>query len=445
MARDPKRKFYLNGYGRHPENYTWHYEMLKKLAAINTNILDQSTGSILAPTATDAFGRLRTSSPFTLFDSNYRYGDNGKWQDQSSTGGSLNFNADEATMELNVTTAAAAGYTRETFRVMAYQPGKSLTFMSSFVMSPAQLNLRQRVGYFDDNNGFFLERNNFTFGFVKRSSVEGRIEETTVYQSAWNGDKLDGTGPSGITLDLDDAQILWADFEWLGVGSVRMGFVIDGKFIVCHTFHHANEIQSTYITTACLPLRYEIYNTGVINNPATLKQICSTVLSEGGYELRGEQYNAGTTIGSPIGFTTANTFERVVSLRLKNSKKDAISILSNLSVIGQGNNKYYQWRIRRRVQDISTSYNSVSPNIEVQYGAPTGSEADPGEVVATGFFSSSNQGANAVNLTSEFLFDLQFERTSGSEELSFVLDVAVDTTSGGEGVYGSVEWRDIIV
>ena len=153
MARDPKRKFYLNGYGRHPENYTWHYEMLKKLAAINTNILDQSTGSILSPTATDSFGRLRSSVPFTIFDSNFRYGDNDKWATKTgfpNLGGTVTFNPDQGLMDLEVDQRSGSICTRETYRVMPYQPGKSLLTMNSFVMDSGQLNLVQRVGNFDD-------------------------------------------------------------------------------------------------------------------------------------------------------------------------------------------------------------------------------------------------------------------------------------------------------
>jgi hypothetical protein len=155
-------------------------------------------------------------------------------------------------MDLAVTTTSGSKVYRETLRVFPYQPGKSLLILSTFVFNEAKTNLRQRAGYFDNNNGFFLELSGTTLSFVRRSYVSGTLVETKIPQSDWNTDKLDGTGLSGITLDMTKAQILWSDMEWLGVGSVRMGFVIDGVLITCHTFNHANIISSTYITTATL-------------------------------------------------------------------------------------------------------------------------------------------------------------------------------------------------
>ncbi|NDE04866.1 MAG: hypothetical protein EB003_09485, partial [Flavobacteriia bacterium] len=186
-------------------------------------------------TSFDAFGRLRMSEPYTLFDSSHRYADNGLWATASGVSGYAQFNQSQGLIDLNVVSGSGSYVTRETKRVFSYQPGKSILNLNTFVMSPAKTGLRQRIGYFGDDNGMFLELNGSTLSFVKRSSVTGSIADTAVNQADWNGDKLDGTGASGITLDITKAQILWMDLEWLGVGSVRMGFVINGKFILCHT------------------------------------------------------------------------------------------------------------------------------------------------------------------------------------------------------------------
>ena len=233
----------------------------------------------------DSFGRLRVSEPFTLFDSSHRYRDNGLWATQTATGGTVVFDANEGCVDLSVTTSSGSTVRRETYKVFAYQPGKSLLSLNTFVMAPAQTGLTQRVGYYGAANGMFLELANSTLSLVKRSSVTGVLVDTPVAQASWNVDPMDGTGPSGIILDITKAQILFMDFEWLGVGSVRCGFVIDGEFYTCHIFHHANIVTSTYITTASLPVRYEIFNTAGTVTSSTLKQICSSVISEGGYEL----------------------------------------------------------------------------------------------------------------------------------------------------------------
>jgi hypothetical protein len=112
--------------------------------------------------AADAFGRARTSLPFTLFDSSYRYQDNGKFATANTTGGTYSFTSSTASMDLAVNTASGASVYRETYRVFAYQPGKSLQVLNTFVMNPTKTGLRQRVGYFSVNNGYYLERSSLT-------------------------------------------------------------------------------------------------------------------------------------------------------------------------------------------------------------------------------------------------------------------------------------------
>jgi hypothetical protein len=313
------------------------YEVVKVSGLINEPlrvVLDSGTGT--KPASVDSFGRLRVSNPLTLFDSSHRHQDNGLWATSVANSGTATFNANQGLMDLAVTTTSGSKVYRETLRVFPYQPGKSLLILSTFVFNEAKTNLRQRAGYFDNNNGFFLELSSSTLSFVRRSYVSGSLVETKISQSDWNTDKLDGTGLSGITLDMTKAQILWSDMEWLGVGSVRMGFVIDGVLITCHTFNHANIISSTYITTATLPLRYEIENTGTTGSSSTLKQICGSVISEGGYQLSGDSHSIGTAIATPVSMATAGTVYPIVSLRLISSpnRLNAVSILSGASVLG---------------------------------------------------------------------------------------------------------------
>ena len=250
----------LKDYGNKGNNFPWQLKMLQGLDTINSNII---TGNITNANsmAIDAFGRQRVSEPLTLFDSSHRYRDNGLWATSTASGGTAVFSTNEGLVNLNVNTTSGSQVLRETFKVFSYQPGKSLLVFNTFVMAPAQTNLRQRVGYFGTDNGIYLQLNNQTLSFVERSLVTGIVTESVVNQSAWNVDTLDGSGPSGVVLDITKAQILFMDIEWLGEGTVRVGFIIDGVFLLCHKFNHANLITSTYITTASLPFRYEITNT----------------------------------------------------------------------------------------------------------------------------------------------------------------------------------------
>ena len=395
-------------------------------------------------TSQDSFGRLRVSEPFTMFDSSHRFDDNDLWATATATGGTAVFNANQGLVDLNVTAASGSSVIRETIKVFAYQPGKSLLVLNTFVMAPPKTGLTQRVGYYGANNGFYLEQADSSVSFVKRSVVTGSLVNTPVLQADWNGDKLDGSGPSGLTLDLTKAQILWMDLEWLGVGSVRMGFVINGQFILCHTFNHANIIASTYITTASLPIRYEIFNTAGTSGASTFKQICSTVLSEGGYELRGKQQSIGRPITAPMTFAVAGTYYPVVGIRLIPTRLDAIVIATAISLIGLGNGKNYQWRVvNGNVQISGGSWVPAGGDSAVEYNI-TGTSATGGRILASGYVNSSNQGSPSINILKEALFANQLERnTFTSTPYEFVIEMAIDTVGGVLGAYASIDWEEV--
>jgi hypothetical protein len=278
---------------------------------------------------------------------------------------------------------------------------------------------------------------------VERSSVTGAPINTRVAQADWNQDPLDGTGPSGLTLDSSKAQILYIDVEWLGLGTVRTGFIINGTFVPCHNFDHANLITTTYITTASLPLRYEMTNMAATTGASTLKQVCSTVISEGGYELRGAQLSAGNTITSPRTLTTAGTFYPVVSIRLKTARLDAIAILTAISILGITNNANYKWEVVASGTTTGGTWVSAGTNSAVEYNITgTAFTVGTGRILATGFFQGSNQGSNSVDILKEALFASQLERDPFTAT-AYELTLACTAASNGDQVLGSLDWEEI--
>lgn len=418
-------------------------------------MLADQYGNLVGPAnpsgmAVDAFGRARTSSPLTLFDSNHRYSDNGLWATATATGGAAAFNANEGLVDLNVTGASGSEVIRETYKVFAYQPGKSLQILNTFCFNEPKTNLRQRVGYFGANNGFYVELNDSTLSFVKRSSVSGSLVETKISQmggvygvgdTGWNLDKLDGNGPSGYTIDKSKSHIFWVDLEWLGVGSVRMGVVINGQFIHCHSFHHANLITTTYITTASLPIRYEITNTGTTSGPSTLKQICSTVISEGGYQLAGTQQSVNVPITTPRSLATAGTYYPVVALQLKSNKLDSIVVPTNISLMGQGNGIFYHWQLTQNATVTGGSWVDLGADSAVSYNI-TGTGVSGGRVVASGYTSSSNQGVPTVTINKDNLFRFQLER-NGLTGTPYSLSLSVTAATATQTIFGSMDWEEI--
>lgn len=438
---------YINDYGDGTSGYADYGSGIVVTTASGQPIeVTSSSSSVVnvqgGGTGSDAFGRLRIANAFTLFDSSHRYKDNGLWATTSGTGGTATFNANAGLVELAVTTTSGSEVVRESTKVFPYQPGKSLLVMSTFVMEPGKEGLRQRVGYYGASNGIYLEKNGVNSPtFVERNSVTGSVTETSVSQANWNEDKLDGTGPSGLTLDLTKAQILWLDIEWLGLGTVRIGFIINGKFIHCHSFHHANLIASTYITTASLPLRYEIKNTTATASSSTLKQVCSTVISEGGYEIRGLQQAIGTSITAPYSLTTAGTFYPVISIRLKSTALDAIVVLSALSIMAAAGTANYCWRVIESGTTTGGTWVSAGTNSSVEYNL-TGTATTGGRIAAQGYFSASNQTLAATDILREALFKFQLER-DGLAGTPYEITLAVSASANTSTVHASLDWEEI--
>lgn len=413
-------------------------------------MLADQYGSLVGPAnpsgmAVDAFGRARMSLPLTLFDSSHRFKDNGLWSTSNTATATYAHNANAGLVSLNLDTTANAEIVRETTKVFSYQPGKSLQIMSTFVMNSAKTNLRQRVGYFGAQNGIYLEQDGTTINFVERSYVNGSVSETRVSQANWNIDTLLGavpSSPSQLTLDLTKAQILFIDVEWLGLGTVRCGFVINGKLIHCHSFHHANLIDSTYMTTASLPLRYEIKNTGTTASSSTMKQVCSTVISEGGYELRGDQRSVGTPVQTPKTLTTAGTYYPLVSIQLRSGYLDAIVILTALSILGINSNPCsVAWRVYRGTTLTSPSWTTVNADDSVQYDT-SATGLSGGQVLAQGYIGITNQASQTIDILKEALFKFQLQRnglTSTPEPLTIAMSASVNTVSA----LASMDWEEI--
>ena len=397
-------------------------------------------GGVLNP-AFDIFGRQRVSTPLTLFDSCHRYKDNGLWTTATTGTASATFNANQGLVDLAVDNSINSEVIRETTKVFSYQPGKSLFVLNTFVMQAKKTGLRQRVGYYNDYNGIYFEVNNSTVNFIERSYVSGGLAETRVAQSSWNGDKLDGTGLSGLTLDTSKAQIFWMDIEWLGVGSVRTGFIINGQIIVCHVFHHANLITSTYMTTASLPLRYEIKNTAATSGTSTLKQICSTVISEGGYELRGLQQAVTIFLNAPRDCTNANTYYPVISLKLKSGFLDAIVILTALSMVGAGNSAIFNWQVAASGTTTGGNWVVAGVNSTIQYNI-SGTSFSGGRILASGYITSNNQSRAVIDILKEALFKFQLER-NGLTATSYELTLVVASKGAGDDIYASMDWEEI--
>jgi hypothetical protein len=250
---------------------------------------------------------------------------------------------------------------------------------------------------------------------------------------------LDGTGSSGVTIDLSKSHIFWVDIEWLGVGSVRSGFVINGQYIICHIFHHANETIGTYITTATLPIRYEITNTGATESSSMLKQICSTVISEGGYE----QIGITRAVSNPItGKNLTNSINNpMISIRLREDRTDAVVIPRLLTMYGIQNTGFV-YKIIKDCTLTNPSWGLTDSGSAVEYDL-SATAITGGTTVFQGVFFG-QETIDPVDLSDHFNHGLQLTRKiieadSAGDILTFAL---VPTTNNDDATL-ALTWQEV--
>jgi hypothetical protein len=420
-----------------PHYEVQYFQQFNNVLRLYFNQLDQLLARIVATsgetvpisiggTNVDAFGRVRVSEPYTLFDSQNRYAADNQFDVVTTGTGTTTFLSNEAAVKMEVTGAGVGSVTRQSYRSMPYQPGKGLLVLATFVMDSSQsTSLTQRVGYFNDQNGVFFQRIDGTYSFVLRSYVTGSVSDArTVNQADWNGDKLDGNGASGLTLDPSKAQILWMDFEWLGVGSVRCGFIINGEYIVCHTFNNANDISNVYMTTAILPVRYEISTSAPV--AAYMKAICCSVVSEGGFQQTSIDHVARrTTILGTIG----STFVPLVSIRLATGRTGAVVLPNRVQVLPTTSQNYEVALMKNPVFPGTPTWTAVPTDSNVEYSVSPTSFTTEGAIVQTDYVTASGSGGvQNTSLPNDYNWDLQLGASIAGT--SDIYTIAIRTVSG---------------
>ena len=398
----------------------------------------------------DAFGKLRVTNPYTLLDIKFpseitatsEYKKNNMLICTKSNGATATFSSSKCVM---TTLTSSEYYITQSRKYCIYQPGKSLLFLASGIIDYSNNTgtYTARIGYFDDNNGLFFENSSGSLNVVIRNT----ISDTSIEQTDWNIDKFDGTGISGLTIDFEKAQLFVIDFEWLSVGLIRFGFYLFGRIYYCHQITNINSLTEPYMLTPNLPIRHEIRLT---SGQVSLTQICSSVISEGGYNPIGRPFSVNNGVSS---ISTSDTNPTPLLALRGNSTAASSSnnrynhqniVPSNIQIFDSSNNKnvFYQILLYLAPSTQTATWQSVNNNSIAQYalgssitisgGTPI--VVDSGYVVGKGDVIFSNLSQIFTNL---------IQITSNIDNVSDVLVIAVTRIGGSEATcFSSISWNE---
>jgi hypothetical protein len=381
--------------------------------------------------ALDAFQRSRVSNPVTLFESSMEVDRQSLlWNDVATGSGASTYNTNQASVSLN-TVAISSSFTRTSRQYMRYQPGKSLMVLASFVLGARATGVTRRVGYFDDNNGIYLEQTGDDIAWVVRTSTSGAPVNTRVVQASWNLDVFNGTGTSTLTLSEANANIAFIDLEWLGVGRVRVGFVVNGRIYYVHQFINLG-VTMVYMSRASLPVRYSVASSGAASGSSSLVQICSTVISEGGFVPRGMIRATGN--GTTTRTVAAGSYLPLVAIRLKSGYTRAALYPISVQV---GNNSGTMSHVQLLVRLTSLTggaWTSVSEAVEANI---TATATTGGYVVAESYTDKN------VTIASLEIQDATLVNASDATGVADIIAVQAESFSGNIQVSASIQWREI--
>lgn len=381
--------------------------------------------------------RVKTSDQQIHFFNTFQYTKDPQIWDEATTGtASSTFSEFDGCVIMQVGSSAGDEIVRQTRNVMPYYPGRQNESVFAVKYEMPVEGIRRRAGIFNENNGMYFEDNGGVYSVVIRRNTAEGVVENRVTRDNWNIDKLDGTGPSGITADATKIQMFVIEYEWYGAGIVEFKYVFNNNSYPIHRFDHANISDTIYMNTPFLPIRLELTNVTGAAGTHDMHQGSSALRVEGGVGLLGREENVTTPF---TGVTTggARVLRPVLSIRLRSDRLQGVALPLEFLAASLDNTPLY-YQVIRDTTLTGADWNNVSGNSFCEYDYAATAYAG-GEAIQTGYISSTNQG-----LTKFFPKEtiLQLGRNDmGTTAQTFTILCA--TAQANKSVFASLSWVEI--
>lgn len=254
---------------------------------------------------TGAFGDLITAELTPTIQVDFVYGINTQTGSTSiATTGVADTDSSRLRLQTGVGAAGAATYS--TVRIAKYRQGEGMVARFTGVWASNAANSTQVVGMGNTQIGYFFGYNGTAFGISLRNGGS----DGWVAQTAWNGDKCDGTGQSGFNWNKTFGNVMQIKYPYLGYGCITFWVLnpITNAWILCHTIQYPNTSASTQISNASFPFYANVVNTG---NTSNLIMYCGSV----GVFISGQRAYLGGQWGIDSLKNTVTTEANMLSIR----------------------------------------------------------------------------------------------------------------------------------
>lgn len=343
-------------------------------------------------------------------------------------------------VELSVGSSVGDQLVRQTRRVQRYLPGRANEASFAVILDGVAAGIRTRVGVFDDTNGAYFEHDGTDYYCVIRRNTAGGVVEERIARANWSNDTLDGTGPSGITIDYSKIQVMVIEYEWYGAGQVEWKFVIDNNAYSVHKANHANAIDYTWAAYGSFPIRYELTNVTGATGTHTMNQGSHSFLTEGTTTLLGRQLS----ISSPVtgySLAAAGTFYPVVAIRLKSTALNSVVIPDEYALGTLDKTDIFVKVIERASSVTGGTWISAGPDSPIEYNL-TATSWTNGNIASTAFISEKQMGAK-IYFPERAITQIGRSTTTTIGDTSEIFLLAASATDVNKDAWVSLGWIEV--
>lgn len=382
-----------------------------------------------------AFGDLITSENTPLVQLDFVYGINTQTGTTTIVTTGV-VDTSNSRLRIQTGTGAAGSGVFNSKKSARYRPGQGVTARFTAAFNAGVASSVQTMGAGTSANGYFFGYNGVDFGILHRNNGG----ETWVLQTAWNGDKCNGSGTSGFTIAPGFGNVYQIRYPYLGYGAITFWVLNStGRWILCHTIQYPNTSITTQLSNPNLYFYAQAVNTGSTTN---LTMYCGSVgillsgarsyasFPKWAYDNNKATITAETNLFSLKNATTYNGVTNFGQLRI-----------NSLSVGASATNAIVVIRLR-----IGATLGGTAT-----YAAISGTTADNGVTITSG---SSIASANTIHTTATggtYIYNISISGSgTGVIDLTpfdiFVAPTEILTVSGfasaSATISASVNWTE---
>lgn len=399
----------------------------------------------------DMTGRLKTAEAYEVIGSQWNYGKLPiTWGETLTGSGAIAApSAANSSTYLQFTTGTASGASAvfQTKRHFRYQVFRTHAVSWAIVFGAPQTNVVKIFGQGTANNGWFIEQSGGTYHFVVRSNVGvvSGTNETRVARANWNIDKLDGSGPSGLTLDLEKGISYAIEYVWHGTQGLRFGVNYFDRIVWCHEQKYSGLLEAPFSRNAILPLRAELRNTGTVSSPGGSMQVGPVSFNIYGGLVDGDSYvfsSGNKTTG--INVTSTSVPDYLFALRPKATVVGAVNraVMIPQSVdIYALDSIFYEVVTDAIIGGGTWSSPDTRSLAEISVNPSSVTNA---RVVASGYLAgASGNNKSSTSIISGFAGDVFASLDGTNSDTPLCIAVRAYKLSGNALSYAAVTWKEV--